>query len=140
MSVDFLDSNIFVYLFDDKDRVRRDVAEGLVTRALADGSACISFQVVQETLNVITRKLAKPASPGDARRFLDEILLPLWRVMPSEAIYRRSLDVQERYRFSFYDALIVADALDAGCATLHSEDLQHGQKIEGLTVNNPFSR
>jgi len=43
-----------------------------------------------------------------------------------------------RYRFSFYDSLIVAAALDAGCKTLYSEDLQQGQRIDGLTIQNPF--
>ena len=54
------------------------------------------------------------------------------------ALYHRGLDLQIRYRFSFYDSLIVAAALEAGCKTLYSEDLQHAQEIEGLTIANPF--
>ena len=72
------------------------------------------------------------------RDFLRNVLAPLWRVQPSAALYTRTLDVQQRYRFSFYDSLIVAAALEAGCARLLSEDLQHGQLIEGLTIENPF--
>jgi predicted nucleic acid-binding protein len=140
MSVDFLDSNIFVYLFDEKDRHRRKIAEALVNQAISDGSGCISFQVVQETLNVITRKSAKPASAADARRFMDRVLLPLWRVMPSQALYHRSLEIQARYRYSYYDSLIIAAALEAGSARLQSEDLQDGQRIEGLSIENPFKR
>ena len=48
------------------------------------------------------------------------------------------LDVAERYRISVYDGLIIAAALRAGCTVLYSEDLQHGQRIEGLTIRNPF--
>jgi predicted nucleic acid-binding protein len=59
----------------------------------------------------------------------------------SLATHDRALDIAERYGFSFYDATIVALALDAGCDTLHSEDLQDGQVIEKqLTLRNPFSR
>jgi predicted nucleic acid-binding protein len=49
-----------------------------------------------------------------------------------------SVDFLDRYGFHFYDSLIVAAALEAGCSRLFSEDLQHGQRIDGLTVENPF--
>ncbi|WP_411728328.1 PIN domain-containing protein [Methyloglobulus sp.] len=58
--------------------------------------------------------------------------------MPSLALYRRGLDLQSRFGFSFYDSLIVAAALESDCTRLYTEDLQHGQKIEGLTIENPF--
>jgi predicted nucleic acid-binding protein len=53
-------------------------------------------------------------------------------------LYQRALDIQARYHFGFYDALIIAAALEAGCTRLYSEDLQHGQRIERLTIENPF--
>lgn len=136
MSADFLDSNVFLYLFDDVDARKRATAERLVTDALAQGSAIVSFQVVQETLNVLTRKLG--ATPSDARKLLDTVLAPLWRVGPSPELYARALEVRERYGFSFYDALIVAAAQGAGCARLLTEDLQHGQRLGDLTVVDPF--
>lgn len=135
MSADFIDSNVFVYLFDETNPEKRRAAEMLVQRALETG-ASISFQVVQETLNTLTRKLG--ASQDDARRFMDAMLIPLWRIMPSHALYARALELQGRYRFSFYDALIIAAALKGGCTKLYSEDLQHGQRIGHLVVENPF--
>ncbi len=138
MSVDLIDSNVFIYLFDETDASKRGTAERLVQQALEGGSASISFQVVQETLNVITGKLHRSATPDQARRFLDKVLVPLWRVMPSAALYRRALELQARWRFSFYDSVIVAAALDANCTRLLSEDLQHGQRIEALVIENPF--
>jgi predicted nucleic acid-binding protein len=131
MSGEFIDSKVFLYLFDETDPRKRETAEGLVYAALETGTAAISFQVIQETLNVITRKLETPATPEDARRFMDQVLVPLWRIMPSQGLYHRALDIQARYRYGFYDALIIAAALDAGCSRLYSEDLQHGQHIEG---------
>jgi predicted nucleic acid-binding protein len=65
--------------------------------------------------------------------------MPLWRIMPTRALYERALDVQARYRYGLYDSLIIASALVAGCTRLYSEDLQHGQRIEGLTIENPFA-
>ncbi len=139
MSVDsFIDSNVIVYLFDKIDTNKHQCAENLLQRTLELGTGCISYQVVQETINVITRKLN--ATTDEARQLLDRVLIPLWHVNPTQMLYRRGLDLQARYQFSFYDSLIVAAALEAGCNTLYSEDLQHGQKIEGrLTIENPFS-
>lgn len=137
MSVDsFIDTNVFVYLFDDTDANKRHRAETLIWTGLNEGTACISYQVVQETINVLTRKLH--ATAEEARRLLDRVLIPLWQVHPTRMLYRRGLDLQGHYQFSFYDSLIIASALNAGCRTLYSEDLQHGQQLEGLTIKNPF--
>ena len=137
MSADnFLDTNLFIYMFDETAPDKSSDARRIVRQSIEDGSGCISYQVVQETLNVFTRKLGD--TPEQARRLLDDLLMPLWQVNPTGALYRRSLDLQARYRFSYYDSLIVAAALDAGCKTLFSENLQHGQDIEGLTVIDPF--
>ena len=53
-------------------------------------------------------------------------------------LYKRALDLRARWQFSFYDALIVAAALTAGCTRLLTEDLQHGQQVEKLTILDPF--
>ncbi len=133
---DFLDTNVFVYLFDETAPDKRARAEGLVRRSLAEGSGCISYQVVQETLNVVTRKLG--ARPASARLLLDDVLAPLWRVNPSRSLYARGLRLQGEFGFSSYDSLIVAAALEAGCTRLYSEDLHHGQRVDELTIQNPF--
>ncbi|MDR1854429.1 MAG: PIN domain-containing protein [Azoarcus sp.] len=135
--VDFLDSNIIVYALDADSGAKGEVAARLLNTALRENNAVISFQVVQETLNVLG-KFEKKLSPPDRLAVLNEVLAPLWRVFPSATLYARALDVQERYQFGFYDSLIVAAALEAGCARLLTEDLQDGQKIESLTIANPF--
>lgn len=69
-----------------------------------------------------------------ARIWLDTVLGPLPEAAPEDSpgprLYHRALDVQERYGFSFYDSLIIASALEAGCTHLLTEDMQHGQRIE----------
>ena len=133
---DFLDTNVFVYLFDEADAGKQRQAEILVNSVLVSRTGCISFQVVQETLNVLIRKMETPIDR--IRVLLDDILIPLWQVNPTAALYQDAISLQGRYGFSFYDSLVVAAALEAGCTRLYSEDLQHGQQIQRLTILNPF--
>lgn len=135
--VDFIDSNVLVYLFDRDDDRRRNIAQDLLAQAYRD-AAVISFQVVQETLDVLTRKFKPPMTREDAQAALDDVLAPIWRVQPSPMLYARALDIQQRQGFAFYDSLIVAAALEAGCKRLWSEDLQHGQRVSTLRIENPF--
>ena len=136
----FLDSNILVYTLDRFAPEKRRRARELVHGLLQSQTGCISYQVVQESLNVLTGRLGEPADTVAA--FLEEVLIPLWRISridPTPELYRSGLRIQARYGFSFYDSLIVAAALGAGCTTLYSEDMQDGQRIEGLTIRNPFA-
>ena len=103
---------------------------------MTQGSGCISFQVIQETLNVLIRRLG--FVEADSQRALEQVLVPLWQVYPSAVLYRDAISIQGRYGFSFYDSLIIAAALEAGCTRLYSEDMQHGQQVQRLTIVNPF--
>lgn len=135
----FIDTNVFVYHIDRNDRNKRVIAEGIVREALMTGNACISFQVIQEWLNIVLKKAKVRLEVDAARAYLDTVLAPLQRVYPSVALYHRALDIHGRYRFSPYDSLIVAAALTAGCEKLLSEDLQDGQLVESLVISNPFA-
>ncbi len=134
----FLDTKVFIYHLDTTDRRKHEVAEGIVRAGLLGGDACISFQVVQECLNICLNKAKLALDAESARGYLDHVLGPLMQVPASIALYHHALDVQARWKFGFYDAMIVAAALAAGCRRLLSEDLQHCQRIETLTIENPF--
>jgi predicted nucleic acid-binding protein len=134
----FLDTNIFIYSLEGLDARKADTAERLITNGITAGNACISFQVVQECLNTAMRKAEIPLSMDAMKMYLNSVLTPLYRIQPSIKLYQAALEAQARYRFGFYDSLIIAAALEAGCTTLFSEDMQHGQQIEGLTIENPF--
>lgn len=139
MSVDcFLDTNIFIYQLEAADDRKQQIASDLIRTGIASGNACISFQVVQECLNTIRRKAKVPLDVEGSRRYLEAVLRPLWQVMPNTELYHRTLDIHERYRLGFYDSMIVAAAIGAGCRQLYTEDLQHGQRIERLQIENPF--
>jgi predicted nucleic acid-binding protein len=140
MSADsFIDTNVFLYNIDDSDRKKNAIASNLIHSALETGRSCISYQVVHECLNAGLRKAHIPLDHQTAGRYLHTVLIPLWKVSPTPVLYQRGLDLQSRYQLSFYDSLIIAAALEAGCKTLYSEDLQHGQRIEQLTIRNPFA-
>jgi predicted nucleic acid-binding protein len=139
MSADsFIDTNVFLYNIDDSDQRKHEIATNLILTALDDGKSCISYQVVQECINAGLRKAHIPLDHQTAERYLGTVLIPLWKINPSKGLYQFGIDLQARYQFSFYDSLIVAAALEAGCKILFSEDLQHGQRIEQLTIQNPF--
>lgn len=135
----FLDTNVIVYSFDNDSPVKRDKACDIIAEALSSGNGIISFQVVQEFLNVATGKFKKPLSITDTREYLEEILLPLCDIFPSNGFYLNTLEIKERTGISFYDSMIVQAALEGGCRTLYSEDMQDGFKLFDLTIQNPFS-
>jgi predicted nucleic acid-binding protein len=139
MSVEnFLDTNLFIYQLETEDEVKATVANRIIRSGIETGNACISFQVIQECLNTIVRKAQICLTKEQTVQYLDASLSPLLRIYPSVSLYRRGLNIQSRYQFSFYNSLIVAAAQEAGCKTLYSEDMQHGQQIEQLTIKNPF--
>ncbi len=133
----FLDTNILVYTFDQTNPRKQTIAQQLVKQSLS-GDGCISYQVIQEFMNLALRKFSPSISTRQAQRYLETVLLPMCDYYANENFYQRGLNIQERWCFSWYDSLIITAALEAGCDILYSEDLQHEQQIETLTVINPF--
>ena len=133
----FLDTNILAYTFDKNALQKQAIAKKLLEEALT-GRGCISFQVVQEFINIALRKFNPPLSTEQAEKYLQTILFFLCEYYPDETLYQRALGIQKRWRFSWYDSLIITAALELDCDILYSEDLQHKQEIETLTVINPF--
>ena len=140
MSVEnFIDTNVFIYQLEALDERKAAIADEIIRDGIASGNACISFQVIQETLNTVIRKAEVPLDRESAGSYLENVLAPLFRVPATIDLYERALDIQARYRYSFYDSLIIGAALIGGCSRIYTEDLQHGQRIEGLTIHNPFA-
>jgi predicted nucleic acid-binding protein len=128
----FFDTNVVLYL------LSADVAKANRAEELIALGGTLSVQVLNEFVAVASRKLRMPWSE------IRDVLAQIRRVCAIEPItletHDRALHIAERYGLSIYDALIVAAALLAGCKTLHSEDMQNGQVIEGtLRIRNPFN-
>jgi len=98
----------------------------------------ISFQVAQEFFNVALRRFAHPMAPAEAEQYFTLTLRPLLAVHSSSALYLEALRLRPRYALSWYDSLIVAAAQQAQCEALVTEDLQHGQRLGSVRVENPF--
>jgi predicted nucleic acid-binding protein len=133
MPASFFDTNVLVYLASG-DAAKADQAEA----ALAEGGS-ISVQVLNELANVARRKMRM--SWDETHAFLN-MLRGLLTVHPlTVESHETGLRLAERYGLSTWDAMIAASALDAGCDTLWSEDMQHGMVLEeGLRILNPFRR
>jgi predicted nucleic acid-binding protein len=140
MSADrfFLDTNIFVYEFDPRFPAKRQKASGLIQIAAATHRGRISYQVVQEFIHCALEKFIVRMTPLEASAYLADVLEPMLTVQSSAALCNKALRLRESTNVHWYDALIVAGAIEAGCAILYSEDFQHGQQFGNLRVVNPF--
>jgi predicted nucleic acid-binding protein len=134
----FLDTNIFVYSFDQSQPEKMEKARAIIDDALQKSSGIISYQVIQEFINVATRKFAVPLKLKDVKEYLRLVLNPLCQVYPDLELYETSLDLQNETGYSFYDSLILSAALHGGCSVIYSEDLRSGQYVHSLRIVNPF--
>lgn len=129
---DFLDANVLIYAAAKNDS-RASKAE-----ALLESGGMLSVQSLNEFAAVARRKLGRPWK--EVKELLDLICILCPDPIPvSLETHQLALAVAEKYGYGIYDALIVSSALEAGCKTLYSEDLQDGQVIHRqLTIRNPF--
>lgn len=134
----FLDTNILAYRFDHTSPRKQEIANRLLTDALETQRGIISTQIVQEFINLALRKFARTMNVAECREYLQTVLLPLCRYYPTLSSYDRALQIVEETGYHFYDALILTAAIESGCRTLYSEDLQHGRAIQRVTIRNPF--
>jgi predicted nucleic acid-binding protein len=138
MSADkaFLDTNILVYLFDhdelDKTQRARDILE-----QAEPGELALSTQVLSEFYVVVTRKIARPLDVAQAAQAVD--WLGLLQVVPLDpALVKAAIQTSRSSQLSYWDGLIVASAAASGCERLLTEDLNDGQVIGSVRVENPF--
>jgi len=127
----FLDSNVLIYAYFKQDEKKQRISKQLISQ-----NTVISTQVLQELTNTLHRKMGVDYSI--VRLILQECLKNCDLNTNTFDTVFRALDIAEKYGFSFYDSLIVAAALESKCTTLYSEDMQHDQHIENLTIKNPF--
>jgi len=126
----FLDTNILVYVLLDEGTKQQTALQ------LLQSGCVISIQVLNEFTQVARKKASlewqEIADLSTAIQTLTEI------ITLDKNIHNVGLTIANKYGYSFYDSLIVAAALEAGCNLLFSEDMQHGQQIETLIIRNPF--
>lgn len=133
----FVDTNILLYAHDVSDPTKNQKAVELLTQLWTEGNGVLSTQVLQEFAANLQRRISVAMTYADIRRRI-ELYLEWKVVVNEEGSILRGLEVQERNRISFWDAMIVQAAESAGCEVLYSEDLSHGQEYGGVLVVNPF--
>lgn len=129
----FLDTNILIYLYSTEEKKQKRVLELLQT----EDEFVISTQVLSEFCNVLKKKLNFTTKQINIllQDFEENFLLHTTDI---EQI-KTALTISDRYKYSFYDALVIAGAIHSGCTLLFSEDLQHGQAIlNKVKITNPF--
>jgi predicted nucleic acid-binding protein len=133
----FVDSNVLVYAHDAGAGERHTIARDLVLVLWRDRAGVISTQVLQETYVNLRHKAAAPLDASEARELVSDYLA--WEVVVNDgASVLEAIRLEERYRISFWDALIVAAANASGVDVLLSEDLSDGQRYGDVTVRDPF--
>ena len=134
----FIDTNILVYSFDKSNLQKQQTSKEIVSDALYNHEGCISYQVIQEFINVALQKFDTPLTKDDCIKYVINVLEPLCEVLSSIELYKDALEIKDSWQYSFYDSLIISSALRANCNILYTEDLQHKQGIRDLIIINPF--
>jgi predicted nucleic acid-binding protein len=133
----FVDTNIIVYAEDRDAKRKHEIARDLVVQLWDERAGVLSIQVLQEFYVTVTRKLKKPLSGAKALEMVEEYLT--WNVVENTGkLLTAAIELQQKAQLSFWDATVVQAAIDAGCDTLYSEDLNAGQRFGSLAIVNPF--
>jgi predicted nucleic acid-binding protein len=133
----FVDTNVLVYARDASDPQKQAIAAAWMEHLWSSSIGRLSLQVLQEYYVTVTRKLDPGLRVDEARADVRD--LAAWRpVRIDETIVEAAWHLEDRFRLSFWDSLIVATAQAAGCELLLTEDLQHDLEIDGLRVADPF--
>ena len=134
----FLDTNVLIYAHDSTSGDKQEKANALLQELWRSGMGCLSMQVLQEFYVNVTRKIASPLTPELAIKII--VALSAWQVhSPKVSDLIDAIKLQSKHQISFWDAMILISARQLGCQVLWSEDLNAGQKYEGIEVRNPFA-
>jgi len=135
----FVDTNILIYAHDQTTGIKHDRARKLLEQLWDSGQGVLSTQILQELCINLRRKVARPLPIDDIRRLLEDYLT--WEIVvntPNSVL--QALDLEARYKVSFWDALVLQAAETAGVSILYSEDLATGQQYGTFRVENPLLR
>jgi predicted nucleic acid-binding protein len=133
----FIDTNILVYAHDRSAGAKHMRARDLLTKLWSTGEGVVSTQVLQELCVSLRRKVAHPLLADEVRRLIEDYLN--WEVVvnsPQSIV--QALEIELRYKVSFWDALILQAAENCGAAVIYSEELSAGQKYGTVRVVNPL--
>ena len=133
----FIDTNIMIYAYDVSAVEKHQIASHILSDLWNSGLGVLSTQVLQEFFVNIAQKIQKPIDKKLAKEIVRDFLR--WQVVVNNGdSILDAIDICDKYRYSFWDSMIIEAAIKGGAVFLMSEDLQHGQVISGVTIRNPF--
>ena len=133
----FVDTNILVYAHDLDAGNKHDQAAEIVSQLWESRNGVLSTQVLQEFYVTLTRKVSSTLSKLEARKLVQKY--SHWHLVLNDlSIILQASEIEESNNISFWDALIVSAAYSQNVPTILTEDLNHGQIIEGIFIRNPF--
>jgi predicted nucleic acid-binding protein len=133
----FVDTNILVYAYDVSAGPKHGSAANIMRELWNAGAGAISMQVLQEFFITVTGKIARPLDMTTAREIVRDFLKWSPIVFNGELLID-AIDIHAAHRYSFWDSLIIAAAIESGATRLLSEDLADRHTIKGITITNPF--
>ena len=133
----FFDTHILVYAYDRRDPDKQERAFELLADAITNENGVVSAQVLGEFYNATTRRASNPL-PEEVVREAISLFTTLPVIETDLGLVQRAVGACNRYRISYWDALIIAAAEKAGCTQIISEDFNPGQTYHGILVANPF--
>ena len=133
----FVDTNVLIYAHDIDAGQKHDVAKNLIRELWSERAGLLSTQVLQEFYVNVTRKIASPLSKVSARAVIHSY--GSWCIETALTDVSTAFQIEDESRIGFWDALVIASAARGGAARLLSEDLNAGQTVLGVRIENPFS-
>lgn len=131
----FVDSNLWIYLYDRKEEIKQIKIENLINEKFND--IIISSQVLNEIYNILSKKIK--LAHAEIKEIIIETVANFEVAEIGILDVVKAMEIKEKYGFSYWDSLIIASALENHCSYLYSEDMQSGQIIDNrLTIVNPF--
>ena len=136
-NLQFVDTNVLIYAHDLSAGQKHTRARELMRELWQSGEGCLSIQVLQEFYVNVTQKVTRPLVAEAAAQIITD--LAAWRIhRPGVEDVLDAIRLQSHYQMSFWDAMVIASAIQLGCQTVWSEDLNPGQVYDQVTVANPF--
>jgi predicted nucleic acid-binding protein len=132
----FIDTNILIYAHDVDAKAKNEIAKSILRELWSERTGALSVQVLQEFYINVTRKIASPLSKDSARSVVTSYAM--WCTETTPAEISAAFRIEDESRIGFWDALIVSSAVKNGATRILSEDLNAGQRIAGILIQNPF--
>lgn len=134
----FVDTNVLIYAHDVDAKAKHELAKSILQELWSEHSGVLSMQVLQEFYVNVTRKIPRPIAKESARLVVNAYTI--WCIETSPAEISNAFRIEDESRLGFWDALIVASAIKSGANRVLSDDLNAGQMISGVRIENPFAK